>query len=583
MAVLPLIQSGRVENIGIPGAVTPQINAPQVEYTGLRAGAQATSQMSQTIDRLSQSLFGIASKAAEQAGMQYVADNPITDEQLQAAKNGSTEKLGVGPRGSLNIFDQAVRKARAFEVSSSFEAEARSELANMLTQIEQGDKTTEQVQTQISTMMTGYSKSLAQVDPEASLKFRATISTVGNTVLAKAAEAELKRAKQQRLIKFDQDFDASVRLLEAAVSQGFWVDQKTGTKRSVEDLADVYRQTISTSALLMGDAALQKSYSDKFETALKSAKIGAVSAFVTAPEFSADPEAGLSMIRQGNVGKMTDVFMAMPFEDKAKVVANYMVTVNQRESVKKQNDANAKRAGEIQLATLMQQYYTAPPGSPAQRAAQSSMVSLAQTVPGVVSDSTLKDILQPKQAKSDPMVEFNVVSGILNGTITSADQVKGYIGRGLTGNDAVSALKLINSENRRDQNEIERGINRLAGINQTGGIVVLDKNAMEFTNRQLLKAQSLDIEARLLREGKQPTPAMVITELEKFVTDRRSSETAKQAVDALKVYEKKDWINGPVTMDSLPALERKAGSDRTRQNDVKRIRSLLQQANGMSQ
>jgi hypothetical protein len=581
MADLPLLQSGRVENIGIPGAVTPQVSAPQVDYVGLKAGAQFQNTVSSTIDRLSQSLFGIASEAAKQSGMQYVADNPITDEQLEAAKNGNVESLRLG--GTFNIFDQAVRKARAFEVSASFEAEARNELANMLTKIEQGQATTEQVQTQINTMMTGYGKSLAQVDPEASLKFRATIATAGNTVLAKAAEAETKRAKQQRLIKFDQDFDASVRLLEAAVSQGFWVDQKTGTKRSVDDLADVYRQTISTSALLMGDATLQKSYSDKFETALKSAKIGAVSSFVTAPEFSADPEAGLALIRSGNVGKMTDVYKAMPFEDQAKVMANYMVAINQRETLVKNKQAVAKRDGEIQLAGLMQQLYAAPQGSPTQRAIQSSIVGLAQTVPGVVSDSTLKSILEPKQAKSDPMVEFNVVTGILNGTITNADQVKNYIGRGLTGNDAVSALKLINSENRRDQSEIERGINRLAGINQTGGIVVLDKNAMEFTNRQQLKAQSLDIEARLLREGKQPTPAMVVGELEKFVTERRNSETAKQAVDALKALEKKDWINGPVTMDSLAALERKAGTDRTRQNDVKRIRSLLQQANGMTQ
>lgn len=581
MADFPLIQSGRVENIGIPGAVTPQVSAPQVDYTGLKAGAQYQNNVGATIDRLSQSLFGIASEAAKQAGMQYVADNPITDEQLRAAKDGDVSSLSLG--GSFNIFDQAVRKARAFEVSSSFEAEARNELATMLTKIENGQATTEQVQTQIDTMMTGYSKSLAQVDPEASLKFRATIATAGNTVLAKAAEAELKRAKEQRLIKFDQDFDASVRLLEAAVAQGFWVDPKTGTKRSVEDLADVYRQTISTSAVLVGGVTTQRTYSDKFEAALKNAKIGAVSNFVTSPEFSADPEAGLAMIQSGNVGKMSDVYNAMPFDDQAKVKANYMVAINQRDSLAKQKQAAAKREGEIQLATLMQEMYTAPAGSPAQRAAQSKIVGLAQSVPGVVTDATLKDILAPKQGKSDPMVEFNVISGIINGTITTADQVKGYIGKGLTGNDAVSALKLINSENRRDQSEIERGINRLAGINQTGGIVVLDKNAMEFTNRQLLQAQSLDIQARLVREGKQPTPAMVISELEKFVAERRNSETAKQAADALKVYEKKDWINGPVTMDSLPALERKAGSDRNKQNDVKRIRSLLQQANGIGQ
>ncbi len=48
------------------------------------------------------------------------------------------------------------------------------------------------------------------------------------------------------------------------MSQGFWVDPKTQQKRSIEELADVYRQTITTSALLLGDATVQKSYSDKF-------------------------------------------------------------------------------------------------------------------------------------------------------------------------------------------------------------------------------------------------------------------------------------------------------------------------------
>ena len=112
MADLPLLQSGRVENIGIPGAVTPQVSAPQVDYVGLKAGAQYQNTVSSTIDRLSQSLFGIASEAAKQSGMQYVADNPITDEQLEAAKNGNVESLRLG--GTFNIFDQAVRKARAF-------------------------------------------------------------------------------------------------------------------------------------------------------------------------------------------------------------------------------------------------------------------------------------------------------------------------------------------------------------------------------------------------------------------------------------------------------------------------------------
>jgi hypothetical protein len=42
----------------------------------------------------------------------------------------------------------------------------------------------------------------------------------------------------------------------------------------------------------------------------------------------------------------------------------------------------------------------------------------------------------------------------------------------------------------------------------------------------------------------------------------------------------KEWINGPITRDSLATLERKAGSDKVKLNELKRIRTLLDQAEG---
>lgn len=583
MATLPQIESGRVQLANVPGAQLPAINVPQIDMVGSRAQAQQANTLSQLLDRMSQSAFGDAAKMQERAGVQFAAENPPTAQQLELAKSGDMSWLGA-PSGSQNVFDMALRKARSLELASHFEAEGRTKLTELLNQVEEGKITSDVVSTKIKTMTDGLAKSLAPVDADASLKFRASMATYGHTVLKASLDAEQKRAKEQRLIKFDADFDAAVRLLEPAVSQGFWIDPN-GQKQSVDVLVDQYRNSIATGATMLADANVQKAYSEKFEAAQKQVKVNAVSRFVTDPEFSADPEKGLAMIRAGNVGKMTDVYKALPYDDQAKIMANYMVSINQRETLVKQKQADEKRDGEVKLVGLMQNLYSSAPGSKAYLKARGDITDLAKTTVGVVSDAMIKEMFEPKQPKSDPMVEFNVVSGILNGTITTADQVKNYIGRGLTGNDAVGALKLITSENRRDQSEIERGINRLAGINQTGGIVVLDKNAMEFTNRQLLKAQSLDIEARLLREGKQPTPAMVITELEKFVTDRRSSDTAKQATESLKVYgtRKNDWITGPVTMDTLPALERKAGTDRAKQNDVKRMRGLLQQQNGLSQ
>ena len=579
MATLPLIQSGRVENVGIPGAVLPAVNAPQIEYTGLKAGAQYADTVSQTLDRLSRNLFGIASEAAKQAGMQYVADNPITDEQLQAAKDGDVTALQLG--GPMNIFDQAIRKARAFEVSSTFEAEARNELTTMLTKVEAGEMKVDAVQTGINSMMAGYSKSISQIDPEASLKFRATIATVGNTVLAKATELQLKREKDQRLIKFDQDFDNSVRLLEAAVSQGFWVDPKTGAKRSVEDLIDVYRQTINTSALLLGDAQVQKTYSEKFEKAQADAKVNAVSAFVTDMRFSANSEAGLAMIQSNNLGRLSDVYANMPYDSKAKVLANYMITMNQRADADKARKAAEKRADEIELYGLYNQAISMSETDPQRKGLVSKIAALGVKNPDAVPLSILKDLQEPSK-EGNAMVEFNALSQIYSGAITSSEQLQKI--PGLTGKQYISLLKTLHSENKAEDSRLNREVSRLAGIPTIPGqVVIVDPKGSAFKQRNVLMAKVEEIRAKAAIEGKVVTTEDIVSQLETYVDKQRNSESAKAARASLETYTKKEWINGPITRDSLSALERKAKGNQIRERELRRIRQLLDQAEGVNQ
>lgn len=572
MADLPLLQSGRVENIGIPGAVTPQVSAPQIDYVGLRAGAANAQTVAQTLDRLSGKLFGIARDAALEAGYQYVADNPVTEQQLEAAKRGDTTPLKLG--GSFNVFDQAVRKARALELSSSFEAEARNRLTVMLTAVEQGQATTDQIQTSLTAMMDGYSKSLSGVDPEASLKFRASIATSGNTVLAKAAEAEIKRRKQEQIIKFDRDFDNSIRLLEAAVGQGFWIDSRTGQKRSVDEFGDMYRQVISTSALLLGDAGLQKQYSDKFEQKFKEAKIGATTAFVVSDDFGRDPEAGLAKLRYGDAGKMTDVFRAMPYEDKAKVIANYMVAMNERSTLQQRKREEEKRAAVVEFVPLYERAVALPDTSPERKRLAQQIGLIAQTNPDAVPLSVIKDLNEPNK-DGNPLAEFNVLRGIYEGTINSPDQIFGN--GSLNAKQKVSLLKTLTTEDRRDQRELDTGLARLSGIPVIpGSPVVLDPKGQEFQRLQGLRAQAMEVQAQATREGKMLTPRQILLQVEQGIKERRDSESAKAARRSLEtVWEKK--AGGPITRDTLPALER---SGKLKPPEINQIKRLLDQAEG---
>lgn len=575
MADLPLLQPGRVEFAGVPAAVTPQVNAPTVDYVGTRAAVGYQQTVAQTLDRLSQQLFGIARTAAQEAGYQYVADNPITPQQLEAAKKGDTTQLGMGQGGS--IYDQAVRKARSFELSSNFEIEARTRLTGMLQAAEEGKVTSEQISTAIGSLMNGYSKSLAQVDPEASLKFRATTATMGNTVLAKAAENELKRVKAQRLVNFDRDFDNSTKLLEAAVSQGFWLDPTTNTKRSVDELADVYRQSITTGALLLGDVNLQRQYSDKFERAFRDAKINSVTKFLVTDEARlADPETTLRQLNAGNVGKMSDVvkqMLATDFDAVAKVQANFMTAANARATLQQRARDDAKRQGEAQAVNLLEQIYPLQETDPKRK---QLIQQLTQLPEGSVPIGTLKDLLEPNK-EGNPAVEFNILQGIYSGTVTEPSQIWGAVGRGINGKQAVSLLKTLTTEDRRDVRELDNGLARLAGIpTMPGQITVIDPKGAEFQRLQALRADAQQIQAQATREGKILQPRQVLAEVEKNLEARRNSEAAKAARTQLEVYEKK--AGGPITADSLPALERKGTF---KPNEITRIKQLLNQSQGM--
>lgn len=566
-----------------------QAQQQQVDYIGPRVAAQGAGQLAQILDRMSASAFQTAGQMRQQEGLQFAAQNPLTSEQVELAKDGIT--WGMGGRGdmasistsSMNFFDQAVAKARSLELSGHFEIEGRNELVKLLAGVENGSVTSEQVSTKIQTMSDGYSKSLANIDPEASIKFRATMATHGNTVLNAAYKAELDRAKAQRIAKFDSDFDSSVRLLEATVSQGSWTDAK-GQVRSIDELADVFRKNVLTQSLLLGDKALQTEYSTKFETALRTAKINSVTKALMADENMVDPERTLQKLRSGDLGNMSPVLKDLivnDFDAVAKVTANYMVAVNNRKSIADAKAAEAKKQGEAQAINLLEQIFPLPDGSPKKKQLIGQLNALPE---GSVPIGTLKDLLEPKppkEAESNQALNFNLLSGIYNNTITNPSQIWSMVGKGITGKDAVAALKLLQSEDRRDSSTLDRGISQLSGIPVIpGSVVVIDPKGEEFKRRSQLQSQALQIQAAAAAEGKTLTPRQILTQLEDGIAKTRNTETAKAAQNSLKVFEKQEWINGPITRDTLPALERKAGTDKKKLQELNRIKQLLRQANG---
>lgn len=573
------LESGQVSLRGAGGVPMQQIVPQQVDYmVAAREEARGATTMAEILDRMGRSINLQAREMRQDEALRFAAENPLTPEQLQLAKEGLPQAIpGLGQISSdISYFGQALKKARSLELSSHFEIEGRNELTKMLSDVQNGKGNSQEIATKIATVTEGYAKSLAAVDPDAAIKFRATMATHGNTVLGAAYEAEVKRAKAERITKFDMYFDQGVQLLEASVTQ---------QPEMIDELADVFRTNVANQSLLLGDPALQKEYSTKFETALRSAKIQALTKEVTKPEYLVSQQATLAKIRAGDVGKMSPVLQKMiatDFDAVAKVTANFLIAYNQNENAKKEVAAQQKADAVKAFIPLYEQAISLPEGDKRRRQLAGQIADIAKANPDAVPLGVLKDLLEPAKAgEGNAMVEFNVLQGIYEGRITSPDQIFAMTKRGLSAKQAVSALKLLNREDRQDQNELDRGISQRAGIPVVpGSVVVLDPKGAEFKRRQELSALAKDIEARLIREGKVPTPRMILSEIDDGIAKQRNSEGAKAARKQLEeTWSKRPWINGPITRGNLPALKEKAKKE-NKMNEYNQIEKLLNQAEG---
>ncbi len=574
------LEPGQVQLRSSGGVPMQQIVPTGVDYVAPRVESRTLDTMANILDRMSTSAFGAAKEMRQREAIQFAAENEITPEQLQLAKEGIPQAIpGLGSiSGDFTAYGQALKKARTLQLAGHFEIEGRNELTKLLTEVQSGRISSKDVAAKIATMTEGYAKSLAQVDGEASIKFRATMATHGNTVLSSAYESELKRVKDQERIKFDLDFDNGIRLLEETVSQ---------KPEMIDQIADVFRTNVANQALLLGDLGLQKEYSTKFETALRNAKIGAVTRHIlTNDVLIADPQLR-KKIMTAQLDKMSPVMLRLLQTDMsavAQINANVDIALNRRESENKDKQAEQKLNATKSVTTLATEGFGLPETNTKRRKEiGEALAEIRRSHPDIVPLDLIKEMVEPVEKKEgNSQVEFNVRKMIFEGKITTADQIWAYTSKGLSIKQSISALNLLYREDKQDQSKLERGIADRSNIpTKPGSVVNLDPKGTEFERSQRLKEQADQIKERYRREGKlPPTPEQILQEIDKNIASQRDTEKAKAARKQLdEIWSKQPWINGPINRSNLPALKEKAKKE-NKMREFDQIEKLLNQAEG---
>ena len=571
MATLPIIDQTQAMIGQAPGSAARAVSPQPIERTGLRAAANYQSTVAQSLDRISNTLFGVNRKLAEDAGYQYVAENPLTPEQLQAIVRGDVRKV-VTAGSSINIQQNVIRKARAFEIAGHADIEARKVIIDMLPDIEKGNISSKDAQIKLATVLDGYSRSLVQIDPEASLKFRATIASLGNTVLEKAAVAELKRVKAENNIKLELDFQRVQQELEEVFSRSSWGEFQDGTPLSPDQFADAIKQSFITKAALIGGQEQALSYVQKFPAAIRQAKVNAVTRYITTDtEMTKDPLDTYGRLRRGDVGMMSQVYQSMDQDDKAKVISNLMSDVSNKASLAEKKRKDQELVDKDAALDLYEDWLQS--NNPAEkRRLQQNLLDL-----NVLTLEQTKNLLDPDAAKTSPNVIFFLEDQIDSGVITnSADLLNAGSKRGVTGKDMVDLRRRLSG---RVTTEVKATIRRLAGIPE--GLVNIDPKGAE-AKKYLEIQQEMETErSKAVAEGKPFDQLGVLRQIEIRGQQKRDTAAAKAARSRLEVYEKK--TGAKITSETLPFLREQVQSGKSdiKARELQQIERLVKQAEGL--
>lgn len=576
---LPQLQGGQVQIGGVPNAVLPEVQFGQRDVSSAyQAQARYQQSVSTVIDRMTRTVFGVAEGMSQRAGLQFAAENPLTNEQLDAMSRGDMSEVSLG--SPLNVFNSAVRKARAIEVSGHAEVEAREQMVLLLEKANMGEMDATQVQDQIAAITNGYGESLAQIDPDASYKFRATMAAVGGRVIEKVAELDGQKRMIGNTVKVQRLYATMQQEIALAATTKMPIDQRTGQEIS----ADVYIDALKTNflsnaqALIGTNGALQ--YVNSIDNDINVAKVNAISqSLISDPKFANDPNAINRLIR-GDAGSASNAFQLLLPDDKAKVMAAYMTHTSQQYTLSQKAQSQASAASNKSYQALELRLALAEVTNDEEAAAiiKGEMIDHPSLTAARVRD------LQTTRT-SNPEGVSTLKSMVLDGLITTREQLNEYARDFKVYHDDKQLGLIVNTYNNlyaaTNGSYVKSQLKAAANIPE--GLFALDPKsdqakALAKYNDEFVAAQSEALQMGVPFDSKR-----TVDDIAKRAIQSRQSADAMAAKNQLKVYEEKIG-NTTITLSNIEALRYRVENGqekRLTKSQLLVIENLLKQIEGL--
>jgi hypothetical protein len=332
---------------------------PRLVTEDIEMGAKTWGNIGEKLDRLRAFAQGKAEDEAIAQAKKFAAANPVTKEQVEAAKNpaGVVESfLGAFTGKGGTVYRQALSEAQGVVLGNDLALDANAKMLQIKEDAKNGLIDFDTARLEIQDMMDGYRATVASFNPEAAIKLQATLATAGNNTLKTISDIESKKMDAVITAGFENAMPQLARTMEDMYYMGDQFDPESQTWIMADDLA-----ATQTTALVEKAVGYNKTeYVAKIYEAQRQAKINGIARGLLDPEFAANASAAYQMMRNNNMGKYQATWNGMSDDERQKTIDRVLKTVADQKKVADDN-ATIQKGGLIMEAQRIQgELYTMP-------------------------------------------------------------------------------------------------------------------------------------------------------------------------------------------------------------------------------
>jgi hypothetical protein len=431
------------------------------------------------------------------------------------------EDLDLG--NPLNVFNNAVRKARAVEVSAHFEMEDTQKLIEIVDQADKGMIGTEDAKNKITAIINASSSVQANIDPDASYKYRATMANYGSRMVEYIAKKEIEKNQVANTFKVQQSYQNTLGVLAKALESPLGINPATNAEWEIGDYLNASIQNfIGNTQALLGQAEAAK-YGARMKSDMENIMMGAVRKELIKPQYFNNSIETLNQIAAGNIPNVKQIggyFAVNNPKALLEIQRDFRQMVVDRRQQRIEDEAKDKSERELQTNDLLIELWAGNPSKQRER-----QITLEVSKLRTLSFSQMKQLLDKDNNGADIYSISNIETRILNNDITTTAELLDAVGQvGANGQQYGKLFGVLSDlQNKGAKAEALKRANRFAGVPDDLSQFTDDAQRARIAKRDRV----IEIRDELATEWMKVNPNEIVP----WIQLQRQAETQYDTVD----------------------------------------------------